>query len=315
MSSPLSIIIPVFNEEDCLRGLAEELRGVAARLPAGFEVVFVDDGSRDGSWKILEEVCAAEPAFKSVRLGRNFGQTAAIQAGIDHSTGALLAFMDADLQNDPADLPKLLAKLDEGFDVVSGWRRKRQDVFLTRRLPSNIANWIIGKVTGVPLHDYGCTLKVYRREFLAPVRLIGEMHRFMPAFAGFLGARIAELEVNHRARTMGVSKYGLGRIPKVLLDLLTVKFLHNYLSKPIYFFGGWGLTLCGAGGVMALITLYYRFCRGIFVKDQPLLQVSIFFLLVGIMLIMIGLLAEIMNRTYMEVHEGSGYAVREKAGF
>jgi glycosyltransferase involved in cell wall biosynthesis len=255
------------------------------------------------------------PAFRLVRLGRNVGQTAALAAGIRHSCGELIACLDADLQNDARDLPMMLAKLEEGYDVVSGWRKDRKDAALTRILPSKAANGLISWITGVPLHDYGCTLKLYRSRYLKPLRLYGEMHRFVPAFAGFLGARIAEVPVSHRPRTRGSSKYGLSRTFKVALDLLTVKFMDAYMAKPIYLFGGGGAAIGLLGCALAAFTLYKKLFLGVFVKDQPLFQISIFLGLIGFQLVLLGLLAEILVRAYFDIKDKPPYFVRETRGF
>ncbi len=236
-------------------------------------------------------------------------------AGIQHATGDLIVCLDADMQNDARDVPKLIAKLEEGYDCVSGWRKDRQDRFLDRKLPSMIANGFISRVTGVTLHDYGCTLKLYKAEYLKPLRLYGEMHRFVPALAGFLGARVAEVPVNHRARTAGVSKYGISRTFKVLLDLMTVKFMDSYLGKPIYLFGGGGVLMGLLGVAFGIDTLYKKFYLGIFVKDQPLFQIAIFCLLIGFQMVLIGLLAEILVRIYYDLKDMRPYFVRETAGF
>lgn len=310
----LSVLVPVFNEEDNVATLGAELAAVLGSLGMTWEVLLIDDGSTDGSFDAIERLARTRDGFKALRLTRNVGQTAALAAGIDHCGGELIACLDADLQNDPRDLPQLLDKLSEGYDVVSGWRRRRQDAWLTRRLPSRAANWLISRVTGVALHDYGCTLKVYRARYLRPLRLHGEMHRFLPAFAAFLGARIAELPVHHRPRRHGRSKYGLTRTFKVALDLLTVKFMDRYIGKPIYFFGGWGLAIGGCGAALALATLYNKLRLGIYVKDQPLFLVSIFLALVGFQLVLLGLLAEISVRAYFDIKERPAYFVREAIG-
>lgn len=311
----LSVLIPVFNEEENLPELGEEVSSVMSKLGMASEVVLVDDGSTDASFAEIEKLCKKHAGFKGVRLGRNVGQTAALAAGIKHASGELIACLDADMQNDARDLPRLIAKLDEGYDVVSGWRKDRKDTFINRKLPSMLANGLISRITGVPLHDYGCTLKLYRAKYLKPLRLYGEMHRFVPAFAGFLGARITELPVNHRARTKGSSKYGLMRTFKVLLDLLTVKFMDAYMAKPIYLFGGSGAAMALLGAMMACVTLYKKLALGIFVKDQPLFQVAIFFSIVGFQLIMMGLLAEILIRVYFDIKDKQPYFVRETVGF
>ncbi|MBI5244534.1 MAG: glycosyltransferase family 2 protein [Elusimicrobia bacterium] len=308
----LSVVVPVFNEQENLAELGAEIRQALRAIE--YEVLFVDDGSTDRSFEVIKKLAAEEPRFKALRLAANFGQTAAMSAGIAYAAGRLIAFLDSDLQNDPADIPAMLRKLGEGFDAVSGWRRNRKDPFLTRRLPSMAANAVISRVTGVRLHDYGCTLKLYKAQFLKDLRLCGEMHRFLPAYAGFMGARIAELEVHHRPRSKGISKYGLSRTFKVLLDLITVKFMDAYITKPIYLFGGGGLCMVLAGALLALWTLYKKFHLGVFVKDQPLFQVSIFFGLVGIQMVLMGLLAEILIRIYYDVREREPYFVRERIG-
>jgi len=305
----LSVLVPVFNEEENLADLGHEVREALASVD--YEVVLVDDGSTDRSYAEIQKLAQADPRFKAVRLGTNFGQTAAMAAGIAHAKGRLIACLDSDLQNDARDIPKLMAKLGEGYDVVSGWRKDRQDKMVTRRLPSQAANALISWATGVALHDYGCTLKLYKAEYLKPLRLYGEMHRFIPAFAGFMGARIAELPVNHRARTRGVSKYGLWRIVKVALDLMTVKFLDEYLAKPNYLFGGSGFALLGLSVLLGAETLYKKFALGVFVKDQPLFHVAVFCGIVGVQLVLMGLLAEIMVRVYYETRGRQSYFVRE----
>ncbi|PCI40480.1 MAG: glycosyltransferase [Elusimicrobia bacterium] len=308
----LSVVVPVYNEEENLADLGSEIREALSEIE--YEVILVDDGSTDGSFQEIEKLGEINARFKAVRLGTNFGQTAAMAAGIDHASGELVAFLDSDLQNDPADIPRMLAKIDEGdgWDVVSGWRKRRQDKWLTRRLPSQLANGLISRQTGVTLHDYGCTLKIYRAEFIKNLRLYGEMHRFIPALAGFMGARIVEMPVNHRPRTRGVSKYGLIRIFKVILDLHTVQFMHQYLTKPNYLFGGGGAVMLTIGTALGCVTLYNKFILGIFVKDQPLFQISIFFALIGFQLLLLGLLAEILIRIYYEIRGKKNYFVRHK---
>jgi glycosyltransferase involved in cell wall biosynthesis len=311
----LSVLIPVYNEEENIPDLGEEVSSALAKLGKSYEVLLVDDGSTDSSYSEIEKLVKKYPGFKGVRLGRNVGQTAALSAAIKHANGELMACLDADMQNDARDIPKLIETLDRGYDVVSGWRKDRKDAWINRRLPSQIANWLISWITGVELHDYGCTLKLYRSEYLKPIRLYGEMHRFVPAFAGFLGARVTEVPVNHRARTRGVSKYGIMRTFKVILDLLTVKFMDSYLAKPIYLFGGGGVLMGLLGALLGAVTLYKKFYLGIFVKDQPLFQISIFFCLVGFQLILLGLLAEILVRIYFDIKDKPSYFVRETAGF
>lgn len=311
----LSALIPVYNEEENIPALGEEVSAALDALGKPYEVILVDDGSHDRSYEEILKLVARHPGFKAVRLGRNAGQTAAMRAGIQHASGELIVCLDADMQNDARDVPKLIAKMAEGYDCVSGWRRDRQDRFLDRKLPSMIANAFISKVTGIKLHDYGCTLKLYKAEYLKPLRLYGEMHRFVPALAGFLGAKVAEVPVNHRARTRGVSKYGIMRTFKVLLDLMTVKFMDSYLGKPIYLFGGGGVAMGLLGTAFMVDTLYKKFYLGIFVKDQPLFQVAIFCLLIGFQMVLIGLLAEILVRVYFDLKDMRPYFVRETVGF
>lgn len=311
----LSVLVPVYNEEENLPALGAEIEAALRNLSMTSEVILVDDGSSDGSYAVLQALSRKHPGFRAIRLGRNAGQTAALSAGIRRASGELIVCLDADLQNDPRDIHRLIDKLNEGYDVVSGWRKFRKDPWLSRRLPSHMANGIISWITGIPLHDYGCTLKLYRAKYLKALRLYGEMHRFVPALAGFLGARIAEIPVNHRARRRGMSKYGLSRTFKVVLDLLTVKFMDAYMAKPIYLFGGWGAAIALLGGSLAAVTLYKKFFLGVFVKDQPLFQVSIFFALIGFQLLLLGLLAEILVRIYFDIKDKPPYFVRETVGF
>ena len=307
----LSLVIPVHNEEDSLPILQGAIVEAMDSIHYPWEVVYVDDGSRDGSLEILEGLQSADPEHVHVvELRRNFGQTAAVAAGIDHAVGDIIVLLDADLQNDPADIPMLLDKLEEGSDVVSGWRRDRQDRFITRTLPSRVANWIISRVTGVHLHDYGCTLKAYRREVITGFRLYGEMHRFIPAYAGSVGARILEVPVRHHPRKYGETKYGLERTIKVMLDLLTVKFLISYSAKPIYLFGGTGFSLMGASGLMLLFLMVRRLWIGTSVFDSPLFIVGIMLLILGVQSILMGLIAELLVRTYHESQRKPTYTVK-----
>ncbi len=315
LNRKLSVIIPIYNEEESLPAFAEELLDAVSKIPMPSEIIFVDDGSSDKSREVIRKIAAKDSRVRGVFLGRNSGQTAALSAGIQKSSGSLIAFLDGDGQNDPKDLIRLIEKLDEGFDVVSGWRKDRKDPWLNRRLPSQIANSLISRVTGVHLHDYGCSLKLYKAEYLKPIRLYGEMHRFVVAFAGFLGAKIAEMEVNHRPRLKGKSKYGISRTLKVILDLATVKFMDSYMGKPIYLFGGGGILMMFLGMAAAALTLYKKFALGIFVKDQPLFQVAIFFSLIGFQLLLLGLLAEILVRTYFDIKDKNPYFIRETVGF
>jgi glycosyltransferase involved in cell wall biosynthesis len=307
----LSIVIPVYNEQESIRLLYQAVCDAMSPLGLEWEVVLVDDGSRDGSPQLLEELALVDPAHvRVIELRRNFGQTAAIAAGIDYSDGQIVILMDADLQNDPADIPAMLAKLDEGYDVVSGWRIERQDN-LSRRLPSRIANRLISWATGVPLHDYGCTLKAYRREVIKGFRLYGEMHRFIPAYAYSYGARITEMAVHHHPRRYGKAKYGLERTFKVVLDLVTVKFLNSYANKPIYLFGGTGIVLILLSLAVLLYLCVRRVIFGISVLGSPFFQMSTMILIMGFQSILMGLIAELLVRTYHESQGKPTYTIRK----
>jgi len=308
----ISIVIPVYNEEENLPHLVDAIIRALNHLELSWEVVFVDDGSRDNSLGVLRDLAARDTKhFRVVAFRRNFGQTSAISAGIDHSSGEVIILMDADMQNDPADIPMLLAKLDEGYDLVSGWRRNRKDNALFRTVPSRVANWLISWVTGVHLHDYGCTLKAYRRGAVSGFRLYGEMHRFIPAFAHSVGARIVEVPVHHHPRKYGAANYGLERTIKVVLDLFTVKFLLSYAHKPIRLFGGAGLLLTFIG----IVDLFYLFIRRVFwmvsATESPLLLVGVMFVIIGFQSILMGLIAELLARTYHESQSKPTYTVRE----
>ena len=307
----LSIVIPVFNEEETLGLLHDGLIQALADQPYTWEVVFVDDGSRDRSFSILHSFVELDPDhFLLVGLRRNFGQTAAIAAGIDYAQGEVIILLDADMQNDPADIPMLVAKIEEGYDVVSGWRVNRQDKFITRRLPSRLANGLISWVTGVKLHDYGCTLKAYRREVLTGFRLYGEMHRFIPAYAGYVGAKIIEVPVQHHRRRFGKTHYGLERTVKVMLDLFTVKFLISYSNKPLYLFGGTGmvLMLIGLGTLLALMIRRLGF--GISPFSSPMFPAALLFMVMGFQSLLMGLIAELQVRTYHEAQSKPTYTLR-----
>jgi len=311
----LSVVIPLLDEEDNLPVLHEEItRALEGRYE--YEIVFVDDGSRDGSFQVLKDLHASDPRVRVIRFRRNFGQTAALSAGFAHAKGEVIVAMDADLQNDPADIPMLVAKLGEGCDVVSGWRKKRHDKALTRRLPSKIANWLISRITEVKLHDFGCTLKAYRREVLAETRLYGEMHRFIPALASWSGATVTECVVNHRPRTAGKAKYGLGRTLKVVLDLMTVKFLGSFSTKPIYIFGGLGLITAGAGFLSGLAVLYQKFLAhtSLAMNRNPLLILTAVLIITTVQFILMGLLAELLVRTYHESQNRPTYVIKEVLG-
>ncbi len=306
----ISLIVPFFNERDNLRILYSDAVAALEKLEKNFEIIFVDDGSTDGSGDVISELAISNHRVKVVQFTRNFGQTAAMAAGFDHASGRVYVAIDADNQNDPADIPRLLEKLDEGFDVVSGWRRERKDAFLTRRLPSMLANRLLSAVTGVRLKDYGCSLKAYRAEYMDSIHLYGEMHRFIPAFAHMAGARVAEVEVAHRPRTIGRSKYGLGRIFKVLMDLMTVKFLSSYATKPAYLFGGIGSLLCCGGIASGLEVLLEKFLKGTFAHRNPFLLLAVFLFSLGVQLILMGLIAEMLVRTYHESQGKPIYQVR-----
>jgi glycosyltransferase involved in cell wall biosynthesis len=311
----LSVVIPVYNEEDNLRPLQAEMNAALESLAISYEIVYINDGSADGSQKILAEIAEAHPGkVVFVDLRRNFGQTAAIAAGIDYARGEVVVLMDADLQNDPADIGMLLNKLDEGYDVVSGWRRDRKDKFVTRRIPSITANWLISWVTGIHLRDYGCTLKAYRREVLDEVRLYGEMHRFIPVFAAAAGANITEVVVNHRPRVYGKSKYGLWRTFKVILDLITVKFLLSYRTTPMYLFGGVGIGLMGSSFIVLMIALLNKWIRGASLIRTPLPQLAATLFVLGVQSILIGLTTELVVRTYHESQAKPIYVVRRVLG-
>ena len=308
----VSVVIPLYNEIANIERMVAEVGAALDRCGRQAEVLLVDDGSTDGSIDILRSVPERDPRFRVIILRRNFGQTAAMSAGFDHARGQVIVAMDGDLQNDPQDLELLLGKIEsEGFDIVSGWRRRRRDALVTRKIPSWIANWLIGKITGVRLHDYGCSLKAYRAEVLKNVRLYGEMHRFIPALASWGGARIAEVVVNHRARRAGTSKYGIGRTIRVLLDLITVKFLLAFSTRPLQIFGIWGLGLFLLGfGITGTLVIQRTFFHQP-LADRPLLLLGILMIIMGVQLISMGLLAEITIRTYHESQSKPTYVVRD----
>jgi len=311
----LSMIIPVYNEAQNLPLLYASIKQVMQPIKQKWEVIFVDDGSTDESLDVLQSFVKKDPwHIRAVVFRRNFGQTAAIAAGIDHAQGETIVLLDADLQNDPADIPRLLAKLDEGYDLVSGWRKDRKDSQLTRTLPSNIANWLISRVTGVHLHDYGCTLKAYRRTVLGGFRLYGEMHRFIPVFAHSVGARITEITVSHHPRKFGKANYGLERTAKVILDLFTVKFLLDYSHKPIRLFGGAGALLMLLGSADLLFLFLRRTFFNVPAFSSPLLQIGVMFFIMGFQSILMGLIAELLARTYHESQKKTTYTVRTVLG-
>lgn len=302
--------IPVLNEQENIEQLWNELAAVFGPGAPAAEFIFVDDGSTDDSGPRLDALEARDPRVRVVHLRRNFGQTAALMAGFDQSRGATIVALDGDCQNDPADIPRLLAKMEEGYDVVCGWRKDRQDAAIRRNLVSRLANRLIVFISGVALHDYGCTLKAYRAELMKEVRLYGEMHRFIPIFARWQGARLVEVEVNHRPRTRGTSKYGLERIPKVLLDLLVVKFLHDFSQKPMYVFGGFGFLSFAVSFLSVATAFYYKFFGGKSFIETPLPLLAAMSFLTGVMCVLMGLLAEMLVRTYYESQRKRTYVVR-----
>jgi glycosyltransferase involved in cell wall biosynthesis len=311
VASLISIVIPIFNERESLIELLESLTDVVLCLKQPFEIIFVDDGSNDGSDLLLEGFAAKEDSIKVIRLRRNYGQTAALMAGIDFAQGDVIIPMDGDGQNDPADIPRLLDKMAEGYDVVSGWRRDRKDKRIRRVLLSRIANRLISRVTGVSLHDYGCSLKAYRTELLSGIRLYGEMHRFIPIYASWQGARVAEIPVTHHARRAGESKYGLERIFKVVLDLMVIAFLGRYETKPIYVFGGFGLVAWAAAGVASAYAFYLKYFESTSLIQTPLPVVAAIFFNAGMMSILMGFLAELLMRTYFESQHKRPYAIAQ----
>ncbi len=315
----LSVIIPVFNEEENVEDLCGKLRAALGAMGKSYEIILVDDGSTDGTWAKLVVEASSMPQLRLIRFRRNFGQTAAMSAGINHARGDIIVTMDADLQNDPADIPKLLEGMDKGFDVVSGWRQDRKDTFLSRRLPSMLANGLISSITGVRLHDYGCTLKAYRREVMKDVRLYGEMHRFIPALAFWVGGSVHEVVVNHHPRLRGKSKYGLSRVMRVILDLLTVTFLLRYSKSPIQIFGKLGFMLGSLGGALLAFMIAANLSANLFGTEfagsllkRPFWVITSFMLVFfGIQFVSMGILAEIQIRTYHESQGKPIYSIRE----
>ena len=313
-SAEVSVVVPVLNEQDNIKPLYNQLTQALSNKYK-YELVFIDDGSTDASFKILSELHKADDKVKVIRFRKNFGQTAALSAGFANSQGQIVIAIDADLQNDPADIPQMIEQLRKGYDVVSGWRKKRHDNAITRLIPSMTANWFIAKITGVKLHDFGCTLKAYRREVLAETRLYGEMHRFIPVLASWSGANICEMVVNHRPRTAGVAKYGLGRTWKVMLDLITVKFLGSFSTKPIYIFGGLGFASALGAILMGLIMFYQKFsAQQLPMNRNPLLILSAVLIMSTVQFILMGLLAELLVRTYHESQNRPTYVIREILG-
>jgi len=307
----LSLVIPVYNEATNLPELHREITEACQNLKKSYEIVFVDDGSEDKSLLVCKQLFKKDPRIRVIQLRKNFGQTAALSAGFDHARGNIIITLDADLQNDPQDFDLLIAKIEEGYDLVNGWRVNRKDRFITRRLPSVLANWLISRMTRVKLHDYGCTLKAFRREIIKHIKLYGELHRFIPAIASIVGVSIAEVKVNHRKRRHGKSKYSVWRFPKVILDLLTVKFLLSYSTRPLQIFGIIGLISGIIGGIIGLWLAYVRFIRLEGISGRPLLLLSILLIVIGIQFITLGLLAEIVVRAYHESTEKKIYFIRD----
>lgn len=307
----LSIVVPVYNEEENIQYLYDQLSEVLEPLGLEYEIICADDGSTDRSFELLKELAEKDTRIKVIRFRRNFGQTAGFAAGFAYATGDIVITIDADLQNDPAGIPDLLDKMAEGYDVVSGWRRNRQDAFVSRKLPSKIANWLISRTTGVQVHDRGCSLRAYRLELVKQMNLYGELHRFIPDIAAWIGARMAEIPVNHRPRRYGSSKYGIGRTSRVVLDLITVRFLQSYSTRPIQIFGKWGLGCGAAGFLCALWLTIQKLFMGQDIGSRPLLIMAVLLMVMGVQLVSIGLLGEMTIRTYYEGQKKPIYSIRE----
>jgi glycosyltransferase involved in cell wall biosynthesis len=306
----VSLVTPVYNEEECVEELYLKVRQVLDTVGRPYEMIFVDDGSQDGSYPLLKHLAEQDQRVRVIRFTRNFGQTAAMAAGVDHAVGEVIITIDADLQNDPEDIPILLERIEQGADVVSGWRRDRQDAAVSRKLPSWAANHLVSRFSGLKLHDYGCTLKAYRTRNIKRISLYGEMHRFIPALIVREGGRVEELPVRHHSRTRGTSKYGLGRVFRVFLDLFLLKFMSGYATRPIHFFGSFALVCMGMGCVAGLATVYQRYVVGLpGVNLLPLVLLTMFLLIMGVQTILIGLLAEIGIRTYYESQDKKPYVV------
>lgn len=307
----ISIILPVLNEEENLVALNSEITDVLDEKQYDYEIIYIDDGSTDGSFNILSQLRDSDDRIKVIQFRRNFGQTAGLAAGFDYADGDVIITLDADRQNDPRDIPMMLAKMDEGYDLVSGWRYDRQDDWLSRKLPSRIANWLISTITGVKLHDYGCSLKAFHKDVIENIQLYGEMHRFIPAIASWGGVKLAEVKVNHRPRVAGTSKYGISRTFRVVLDLITVKFLLQYSARPIHFFGGIGMASGVTGFLIALVMTIQKLFFGIGMGDRPLLLLAVLLMFIGLQFITFGLLGELMTRTYHEAQNKPIYVVRK----
>lgn len=310
----ISVVIPVFNEEENVPYSVRELSDVLSGMHRPYELIFIDDGSKDRTFQILQSFAENDSHLVVIQFRRNFGQTAAMAAGFESARFPIVVALDGDLQNDPNEIPRMVEKLEEGYDLVAGWRKNRQDRFLSRKLPSKIANWLISWSTGVSLHDYGCTLKVLRREIAQGIRLYGEMHRFIPALAAEMGAEIVEMPVNHRARKFGKSKYGISRTLRVLLDLITVKFLLGYSKRPIHLFGSLGFLCSFLGAFALLYTTFQRFYFGIPMGSRPVTLLGALFIMIGLQFLVFGLLAEVLARTYYESQDKPIYVIRTKVG-
>jgi len=311
----LSVCVPIYNEEESIPILYENIKNVLCKLNREWEIILINDGSVDGSAAIMDQLAEKDSRVKIIHFRRNYGQTAAMMAGIDYASGDVIIPIDADLQNDPEDIPKLLAKLDEGFDVCSGWRQNRKDNALRRNLPSRIANWIISKISGVHLHDYGCSLKAYNKDIIKGIKLYGEMHRFIPIYASWYGAKVTEIPVAHYPRKFGQSKYGLERVVKVVLDLAVVKFLDRYAQKPMYVFGGIGMLSLLLSGLAAVWALYLKFFDNTSLVQTPLPLMFVFTALTGVICLLMGLLAELVMRTYHESQKKDVYHVKATRNF
>lgn len=311
----ISIVLPIYNEQENIPVLYQELKKVLDALSGAYEIICVNDGSRDGSLEVLKNIAATDGSFKIVAFKNNFGQTAAMSAGIKSAQGEIIIPMDADLQNDPADIPRFLEKMDEGFDVVSGWRRDRKDKMMSRKIPSRIANWLIALITGVRIHDYGCSMKAYKKEIIQDVNLYGEMHRFIPAYAAWHGARVTEIVVNHRPRVHGKTNYGIARTFKVVLDLIVVKFLSKYMNRPMHFFGGVGILAFFLGVLSGSLSIFLRLAYGIHIIETPLPTLATLLIIIGVQMIVMGVLAEILMRTYYESQAKTPFIIKEKINF
>jgi len=313
-TAAISVVVPVYNERENLDALADAIRQALDPAQVPFEVLLVDDGSNDGSDRVMDRIHESDPRFKVIRFIRNYGQTAAMSAGIHHASNDVVVTMDADLQNDPRDIPGMLALLEEGYDVVCGWRRDRQDRFLDRKLPSMIANWLISRLSKVYLHDYGCTLRVCRREYINAIPLYGQMHRFIPIYVVWAGAKLVEVPVRHHARRAGKTKYGITRTPRVLLDLMTVKFLRDFYVNPIYFFGYFGFASIFAGMAASAGALFMKFHYGTWMHKNPLVTIAAMCILLGFNAFFFGVIAEVLIRMNFEIQHKAAYLVREIRG-